>query len=442
MGVRYMCIRGLPFAASVLSLAAFAQPATAPFTFTTGAPTNAIATGSQPSGPEIESADDFVVGADRTTITSAKFYGLIPNGAPLSSVTRVVVELYRVFPLDSVSPPSGNVPTRANSPSDNAFDSRDSAAGALTFTVQLVSPSFTASNSVLNGINKIPGQTTGGEGPVARQEVLITATFTQPFNLPADHYFFVPQVQVSGGNFLWLSAARPNVINPFSPDLQAWIRNAALDPDWLRIGTDIVGGSPAPTFNLAFELNGFITISEDVYQVRYAGNLIAGDSFINLTNAGTLSGSDPAGRICVNVYTFDPAEELVSCCACPITPNGLASLSVREDLISNTLTPGVPTSVTIKLLSSLPVAGSCDAASPNSTNLVRGMRAWGTTLHAVTADTRGPRLNVTETPFLKAELSASELAKLSSFCGFIKAIGSGFGICRSCRFGALGGAQR
>jgi hypothetical protein len=43
---------------------------------------------------------------------------------------------------------------------------------------------------------------------------------------------------------------------PFTPDLQAWARDQFLDPDWLRIGTDIVGGSPAPTFNLAFSLQG------------------------------------------------------------------------------------------------------------------------------------------------------------------------------------------
>ena len=29
-----------------------------------------------------------------------------------------------------------------------------------------------------------------------------------------------------------------------------------LDPDWLRVGTDIVGGMPAPTFNAAFSLSG------------------------------------------------------------------------------------------------------------------------------------------------------------------------------------------
>jgi hypothetical protein len=42
---------------------------------------------------------------------------------------------------------------------------------------------------------------------------------------------------------------------PFTPDLQAWIRNSALDPDWLRVGTDIVGGSNPPAFNGSFTLD-------------------------------------------------------------------------------------------------------------------------------------------------------------------------------------------
>jgi len=43
------------------------------------------------------------------------------------------------------------------------------------------------------------------------------------------------------------------------PDLQSWTRddsNGGIEPDWLRVGTDIVGGNPAPQFNAAFVLNG------------------------------------------------------------------------------------------------------------------------------------------------------------------------------------------
>jgi VPDSG-CTERM motif len=63
----------------------------------------------------------------------------------------------------------------------------------------------------------------------------------------------------SDDNFFWLSSERPIVSGtPFAPDLQSWIRNANLDPDWSRIGMDIVGGNPAPTFNAAFSLTGTV----------------------------------------------------------------------------------------------------------------------------------------------------------------------------------------
>lgn len=230
----------------------------APFFFSTGSPDGRIATASRPDTPgkiEIESADDFLL-TDHTQITSATFTGLIPRG---STITDVRVEIYRVFPNDSTFPPSGNVPTRVNSPSDVAFADRESTSGDLSFTTTVLNATFAASNSVLNGINKIPGQTTGGEGPVSGEEVQFNINFATPFDLPADHYFFIPQVALAGANdnFFWLSGQRP-AVTPFAPDLQSWIRNANLDPDWLRIGTDVVGGSvaPAPTFNGAFSLNG------------------------------------------------------------------------------------------------------------------------------------------------------------------------------------------
>jgi hypothetical protein len=229
------------------------------FTFSTGNPDGKIATGSRPGSPgklEIESADDFILNQP-TFITGGTFTGLLPSGLPLSGISSVDVEIYRVFPKDSTNPPSGAVPTRVNSPSDNAFDSRDSAASDLTFMTTLLNPSFTAANSVLNGIHPIPNQTTGGEGSVTGQEALFDVNFTNPFELPADHYFFIPQVKLTDGNFLWLSAPKPIVApgTPFTPDLQSWIRNGDLDPDWLRIGTDVVGDGP---YNAAFSLRGAV----------------------------------------------------------------------------------------------------------------------------------------------------------------------------------------
>jgi len=160
---------------------------------------------------------------------------------------------------------------------------------------------------------------------------------------------------------------------------------------------------------------------------------------VNLSNAGTINGFDPAGRICANVYVFDPSEELISCCTCQVTPDGLRSLSAKQDLVSNTLTPGVPGSIVIKLIASAPVAGVCDATAVTAPLLEPGLLAWSTSLHQ---NTTTGNYEMSENVFQDASLSDTELTKLTTYCGFIQANGSTFGICKSCRFGGLGGAQQ
>jgi len=177
---------------------------------------------------------------------------------------------------------------------------------------------------------------------------------------------------------------------------------------------------------------GVATIGpDDSMQVRYATNLAIGDSVVNITNTGT-----SGGNLCANIYTFDPAEELVSCCSCTITPNGLQSISVLRSLISNTLTLAIPTSVVVKVVASTPVASTCNAANVTADTLAPGLRAWGTTLHQL--PTSVPSYSITETAFSNGGLVAPELLHLTSFCGFIQAIGGGYGICRGCAFGGMG----
>jgi hypothetical protein len=243
-------------ALAVLTMAAGRAQA-APFFFNTGNVDGQMAAASRPdsaSSIEIEAGDDFVL-TDTTTITAATFTGLLASAVVPASVTDIAVEIYRVFPLDSDTSRTPNVPTRNNSPSDVAFETRDSS--QLSFTTTSLG-SLTAQNSVLDGINPTPNQTTGGEGAVTGAETLFDVNFSVPLVLAPGHYFFIPQVLLSDGQFYWLSSVRPIVPpgTPFAPDLQAWIRNANLDPDWLRIGTDIVGGASPPTFNLAFSLTG------------------------------------------------------------------------------------------------------------------------------------------------------------------------------------------
>ena len=238
--------------------------------------------------------------------------------------------------------------------------------------------------------------------------------------------------------------------------------------------------------------------NDGFFQIGYAANLNIGDSVVNISNDGINGGvfgaalSGTAGNICVNTYVFDPQEEEIGCCSCLVTPNGLNSLSVKSDLISNNLTPAVPTSVVIKLVSSTPApataaAGApltvCNPATVNAANtagfipgtffttigVTGGMLAWGTTLEP---NSTPGTYNAVNVPFLNGTFSGtapdvvcipavgciivapgagslatppdpgSELAGLTQLCNFIQANGTGFGICKSCRLGALGGAKQ
>jgi len=265
-----MVMRWIPcvVAAVALTLLLGATAAADPFFFSTGDPDGRLGALTRPASPgkiETEAADDFLL-TEATVINQATITGLIvPAGTPLASISDVEVEVYQIFPLDSdisrcLTPlpvcRTVNVPTRMNSPADVEIDAatRDGSDGTLSFSPSLLRASFSVGNTVVNRISLA----TLGEGPATGAEVEISITFTPPIFLPAGHYFFRPEVGVTGGDFLYVSAPRPIVPpgTPFAGDLQAWIRNEPLKPDWLRIGTDIIDSTPAPTFNLTFALNG------------------------------------------------------------------------------------------------------------------------------------------------------------------------------------------
>ena len=184
------------------------------------------------------------------------------------------------------------------------------------------------------------------------------------------------------------------------------------------------------------------------FLITYAANLTAGDGVIDLTNTGTNGASlngpgfgGAVGNICMNVYTFSPDEQLVSCCSCLVTPNGLASLSVNQDLISNTLTGVRPNSVVVKVVPTGAgatftgiVCTNSAATAGNAENplIASGALGFGTTVHM-----QGSAFATTENPLRQATLSAQELASITNRCTNIIGNGSTFGICRSCRAGGL-----
>jgi hypothetical protein len=160
----------------------------------------------------------------------------------------------------------------------------------------------------------------------------------------------------------------------------------------------------------------------DTLKVNYFSNANtagAPDATVRITNPGS-----SGGNVCANIYVTDPSQEVLECCSCTLTPNGLRTLSVNNDLAHNPLTPGVLTAGTIQIISSV---GSCNPAKVTPAS---ALRAWGT--HIQMPAGFGPF--VTETEFLDATLSSTEVGHLVGLCGSIVRNGSGYGMC-SCGSG-------
>jgi hypothetical protein len=187
--------------------------------------------------------------------------------------------------------------------------------------------------------------------------------------------------------------------------------------------------------------------ADSPFQVSYAANPAAGESYINIINTGANGAAllgpgfgGAAGNICVNVYAFAPDEQEISCCSCLLTPNSVVNLGVNRDLTSTTLTGVVPTSVVIKLVATMAGSSgggsSCNATAATEGTLVNGMVAYGATLQPV-----GTSFSAVEHTFVPSTLSAAEYASITGRCASILGNGSGFGICASCRAGALGAGK-
>jgi hypothetical protein len=196
----------------------------------------------------------------------------------------------------------------------------------------------------------------------------------------------------------------------------------------------------------------FLTL-DTAFQVSYAANPSVGESYINIVNTGANGAAllgpgfgTASGNICVNVYAFAPDEQEISCCSCLLTPNSVANLGVTRDLTSNTATSTIPTSVVIKLVATLAGANgsgtTCTQSAANlaTETLVNGMIAYNTTPQPVGIGTQ--TYMAAEHRFTPATLSASERASITGRCAAILGNGSGFGVCNSCKSGALGAANQ
>src|SRR5580704_3126221 len=69
----------------------------------------------------------------------------------------------------------------------------------------------------------------------------------------------------------------------------------------------------------------------DTYQVTYYSNAHttgAPDGKVRIDNPG----ADNAANLCADIYVFDNTEEMLECCGCQLTPDGLRTFSINSDL--------------------------------------------------------------------------------------------------------------
>jgi hypothetical protein len=184
------------------------------------------------------------------------------------------------------------------------------------------------------------------------------------------------------------------------------------------------------TLSIAAVLIGFaVTLSAqvspypDTFKVTYFANANTPgclDGSLRVTNVGTQIGSkaDPSGNLCALIYVFDPKQELAACCGCKITPDGLLTLSVDNNLTRNTLTDVPLVTGDVKIVSST----SCNPTKPAP---AAGIRAWMTHIQNFVP----PFAFQTETEASDSDLSTGELNGLAARCAAIQLDGSSYGVC-------------
>jgi hypothetical protein len=202
------------------------------------------------------------------------------------------------------------------------------------------------------------------------------------------------------------------------------------------------GGSGSSPCSGTF-LNGYYDVVEPAAQ-NGSG---AGDNILRLNNPTRANGT-----LCAMIYVFDDDEEMGECCGCPLSPDKLLSLSVRQNLTSKWVISQDDTNAgVIDIISAIPdqkttnppcssaagCNGGCDPT--NLPTIVPTPHLKGYLLHnqqlAVSAAGLfgfrvGQSINLTEVPLADSgDPSPAELGFLQGECGKIIANGVGNGVC-------------
>jgi len=212
------------------------------------------------------------------------------------------------------------------------------------------------------------------------------------------------------------------------------VQALSLGPATITASAGSVAGSASLTVT---PLQG----DNSVYFVTHFSNNVtaAPDGTVRVINDGTQATATLNGTLYADIYVFDDSEEMISCCSCQITADGLLAESVSQQLAN----PGGPTGPgvygstfstrgefsrgVIKIVSS-------SSSDPTNPVPVPGLRAWATKIQATSVALGVPPTEVgpyytTEAPFADSNLSPAELSNLGSVCSYGLQDNSGYGWC-------------
>jgi len=189
------------------------------------------------------------------------------------------------------------------------------------------------------------------------------------------------------------------------------------------VGSAMAQGDKSVYFTTYYSNASPIAYVDDVVP-KFAEPYTAPDETIRIINDG-----DTGATLWASFYVFDDSQELQDCCSCAITPDGILSESVNNQLASfaYVLTPKLDYRGVIKVIGS-----STPAGGPSYTNtLAAGLHGFVT--HAQSVANRYPYgpapYTLTETPLSDSNLASSEKSMLENLCSYAQELGSGFGVC-------------
>jgi hypothetical protein len=191
-----------------------------------------------------------------------------------------------------------------------------------------------------------------------------------------------------------------------------------------------LGLLPLPVLTIALVLGGTALAQNvgdnSVYFVTYFSNEVQGD--VRDQTVRIINDGDTGANLWATFYTYDDSQEMQECCSCEVSPDGLLSESVRNNLTNNPLTGIRVSRGAIKIISS-----SVNAGGPNFTNTTMpGLRGWSTHIQSVQNQyPYGPGpYSLTETALADSNLGSSDKTLQEELCFYIHLLGGGHqGVC-------------